>query len=231
MARGRTKQQTEQIPDEQSSPGAGHNSLTDREEQALFFHHKKRVNNALATKKAADAAYRNACKMAKTEIGDHAVEDIKTSTAMEAEGGEAVVMAEVQRKLRIMRWMGRMPGQQGELFKDAVNAAAEAIDPFERGIIAGMNGETSADCPYPIASAEGQKWLEGIGEGQAAMVNLQRRRDAEVFDEAEGKTTQEPDDPGPDEGSGDDDPGPGAEDEDDDASPDEGEAEQPPTPH
>lgn len=201
MARGR-KKAAETLPEDQTPPpGPGHNGLTDREEQALFFHHKRRVNNMLALKKKADADFRNACKMAKAELGESAADDIKISTAMDDEGGEAVVMAEITRKLRIMRWMGRLPGQQGELFTDAAKAAAEAVDPFERGIIAGMNGVSSADCPYPVASPEGQKWLDGIGEGQKAMVNLQRKRDAEVFDEAEGKPAEgsegETDDPGP----------------------------------
>lgn len=188
-------------PAAETPPPAGHNGLTDREEQALFFHHKRRYQNALAVFKKAQADLRNVGKVAKGELGDHALDDIKTSIDMDAEGGEAVVMAEITRKLRLMRWMGRLPGQQGTLFEDAAAVAAEAVDPFERGIIAGMNGQSSADCPYPVASPEGQKWLDGIGEGQAAMANLQRKRDAEVFDEAEGKAPANDDaDPGPSEG-------------------------------
>lgn len=197
MPRGRKKNaQPETLPEDREPAGAGHNGLTDRQEQALFFHHKRRYQNALAIFKKAQRDLQQVGKAAKAE--GVLVDDIKTSIAMEAEGGEGVVMAEIQRKLRIMRWQGKLPGQQGDMFTDAVNAAAEAVDPFERGILAGMNGDSTADNPYAVETPDGQKWLEGVAEGQAAMVALQRKRDAEVFDEADGKKPADDDEnPGP----------------------------------
>lgn len=80
-----------------ADPKVGHNGgpkieLTEEQRQALFFNqHLPKYKAALAQKKAADAHLKNVCKIAKAELGDTVIGDIKLAIEAETPEGEAAM--------------------------------------------------------------------------------------------------------------------------------------------
>lgn len=159
-------------PKDDAAPthGVGHNAqssdLTDDERRALTFQHKRHYEEALATKKAADAALKNVCKKAKAECGDHAVADIKDLIVMDEPAGELALRAEVERKLRVARWSNAPMGTQFGLFDPDRTPAVDRA--FEEGKKAGMEGKSCAP-PHDASVPQYKQWMDGWNEGQAIL--------------------------------------------------------------
>jgi hypothetical protein len=114
--RGRKAKQRdiEEAIDETQAPPAGHNGspeLTDDEQRALFFQHKKNYQRDLAAKKAADAALKNTCKKAKAECGDNAVANIKDAIEFEGADGRAKYACRA-RDARVSPMARRLSGRE-----------------------------------------------------------------------------------------------------------------------
>lgn len=169
MARGRPKgsrNKPKVIPaNANASPPApaNHNQLTDEQQQALFEQHKKKYEHFLALKKKADADFKNACKLAKSELGDGAVDSIKDAIELETEEGEARFKSRVERQIRVARWLGLDVGTQGELFGADRTPGDDRA--FGEGKRAGMAGKERR-APYDAATSQFRKWLEGYDAGQ-----------------------------------------------------------------
>ena len=174
------------------SNGVGHNGppeLTDEQRQALFFQHKKAYQAALAVKKEADAKFKNVCKLAKSELGKDAVADIKTAIDLESDEGDEKVQAEVDRLLRVARWMGASPGQQFNLFDTSGVPATERA--FDEGKRVGMAGEPK-NPPYDSSVPQYTSWMEGWDIGQQALFGIQKLQDGEVFDHGDDGRATDP---------------------------------------
>lgn len=149
------------------TPGAGHNGgppeLTEEQTIALTFSHKRAYATALATKKAADAALKNVAKLAKSELGDTAVADIKDIIAIETEEGEKKIKAEMERQLKVARWMGLPTGANGELFPqvDRTPAVDRAAARGKRDGLAGEPANPQCDPSVPQYNAYMEKYHEG----------------------------------------------------------------------
>ncbi|MFG1245750.1 hypothetical protein [Xanthobacter flavus] len=154
-------------------PPANHNQLTDEQQQALFEQHKTKYEHFLALKKKADADFKNACKLAKSELGDGAVDDIKLSIQLETPEGEAEFKEEMDRKARVARWKGLPIGMQASLFVEDRTPGDERA--FGEGKRAGMAGKERR-APYDAATSQFRKWLEGYDAGQE--VNRSLMKDA-----------------------------------------------------
>jgi ribosome modulation factor len=166
--------------------------LTDDEARALLLQHKRHYQEALATKKAADAAFKNVCKKAKAECGDDAVADIKDAIALSELGGQLALEAEVARKHRIARWMGLPIGAAPLLF-DVVDRRPAVDVAYDRGKAAGMAGET-AQPPHDPSVPQYQRWLEGWHDGQEILSSAFRK--LEPLDvPSESKNSAETSDP------------------------------------
>lgn len=163
-----------------SAPTAG-NELTDDQLQALFFQHKKKYETVLAAKKEADAAFKNACKLAKSELGDDAVLSIKDAIGFETEKGEATIKASIERQLRVARWMAVPLGSQSDFFNDFTDRTPAVDRARAEGKKAGLEGVTMKP-PYATTLPQYDQWVEGWHEGQKAIFAIQRASDAEVFD-------------------------------------------------
>lgn len=153
-----------------STPDVGHNSkteLTDEQKQALFFHHRRLYDGRLSAKKAADAEFKNACKLIKSEGGS--VADIKLSISLEADGGEEAMQQSIQDQLRVARWMGAALGTQFSMF-DATDRAPATEKAFNEGKRAGMAGET-AKTPAGYTGEAEQQWLAGHAKGQEVLMS------------------------------------------------------------
>jgi len=170
---------------ETDGEGIGHNSkvdLTDDQLQALFFSHKRLYESALATKKAADAAFKNTCKIAKAELGDDAVDSIKDAILLDTEEGEAKLKSRIERQLRVARWMAVPLGNQSDLFSDVADRTPAVDRAYAAGKRVGMEGAPNKP-PHDPSVPQFDAWMEGWSAGQAAIFNIQRERDAGMFEE------------------------------------------------
>lgn len=171
MPRGKRK-----ADGEASANGIGHNGptkveLTDEQRQALFFQHKRGYQNALAKKKEQDAAFKNACKQARAELGRDVIKSIKLAIDLESEGGDEVLRAEIERQLEVARWMNLPFGQQAELFTDVTDPRPATERAFSEGKKAGMEGRPNKP-PHAPDVPQYKEWIRGWQEGQAAIFKI-----------------------------------------------------------
>lgn len=158
--------------DESAEHGPGHNSaapreLTDDERASLTFNHKRAYVVALAAKKKTDAALKQVAKLAKAELGDDAVPDIKSIIELETEEGEAKLKAEVERRIKVARWMGLPVGVTGNLF-DAVDRTPAVDRATAKGKRDGLAGEPCRPNHDP-STPQYTGYMTGYQEGQKIM--------------------------------------------------------------
>lgn len=180
MARPKGSKNKPKTEGQTLAAGIGHNleEMSDEQRQALFFQHVGKYRTAFGKKKVADAELKNICKIAKAELGKNAVLDIKDAIAIEdSEDDSAVeaIEAEIERKLRVARWMGAELGAQFDLFL-AGQGLSTPHKAYEAGKRAALKGEP-ARSPYAEATADGQDWLKGHHDGIAA---LRAKKDEEA---------------------------------------------------
>jgi hypothetical protein len=167
----------------QSSPDIGHNSnggdteLTDDQRAALLFQHVRSYKTALEAKKKADADIKNICKIAKAECGKDAVESIKDKIKMETEEGQAEVKAQIERQLRVARWMGADVGTQFSMNLEVDRTPAEdrAYDDGKRVGLAGG----PCNPPHDPSVPQYAKWMGGFHAGQAVLAAGIKRKEPE----------------------------------------------------
>lgn len=151
---------------QQQTPGPGHNALTDDKLQALTFQHKRKFEAALASKKKADADFKNACKLAKAECGDDAVDLIKDLIALEDAEGEATLKTRIERQLRAARWMGLAIGAQPDLFGEDRTPSEDRA--FAEGRRHGIAGEPCRP-PHDPSTVQYRRYNDGFYEGQSVL--------------------------------------------------------------
>lgn len=189
----RKKDASSSTRDSASSSASGpppSNGPDDAQMQALFFQHKKTFEARLAAKKKADADFKNACKLAKSELGKSAIDDIKTAIKMDAEGGEAAVIEDIQAKLRVARWVGAAFGHQFEMF-DGPDRTPAVDRAYDAGRRAGLAGEPARP-PHDPSTEQYGKWMEGhhVGNEQLARATfkpLEPKGDAEADEASSGE--------------------------------------------
>jgi hypothetical protein len=149
--------------------GPGHNSLSDKDEQALHFVHVRDYEKALAEKKTADANFKNVAKRIKAEGGS--VDDVKLTIQLRSPEGEKALKELMERQLRVARWNNLPVGTQAALFDEDRRPIEERA--AAEGKKAGMEGKT-LEVPniYPPDSPAGQAFIKGWHEGQAAIFNI-----------------------------------------------------------
>lgn len=168
MARKRKQKDLEESIDESKQAEQRKNSeLTEDERRALLFQHVKSYEERLAAKKKADADLKNACKLAKSELGKDAVADIKDVIALKSPEGEAALQAEIERKLRIARIMNAPVGHQFSFTEDMRPATDKA---FEEGKRAGLDGQACSP-PHDPSVPQYGSWMEGWHAGQAVLAS------------------------------------------------------------
>ncbi|WP_029002765.1 hypothetical protein [Azorhizobium doebereinerae] len=146
-----------------AAPGHNSGELSDEQRQALTLQHKGQYVKALAAKKAADAALKNVCKKAKSELGEYAVDDIKLAIELDTDEGIARLKADMERQARMARWFGLPLGSQAGLFSEDRTPVEDKA--FAEGKRAGMGAELrSAPSRYPQQVAD--RWYAGYDAGQ-----------------------------------------------------------------
>lgn len=149
---------------EQSSPGAGHNQLTDDELHGLHLQHVREYENVLAAKKTADANLKNCAKRIKAD-GD-TVDKVKQTIQARTPEGEAALRAEIESTMEVLRWSGVEVGDTKELFPEDRTPSVDRAR--AEGKRAGLDGK-SAKPPHDPNTEQYKAWMEGHGEGQAVL--------------------------------------------------------------
>ena len=170
--------------------GPGHNGppeLTDEQKQALALQWKKQFQSSLTAKNKAASEHSNLCKRMKTEMGKDAVDLVKTMIAMETEEGEAEVKAKIEMQMRAARYMAAPMGAQFDIFEDRTPAVDRAREEGKRD---GMAGETAVPS-YDSGTPQYDAYMEGWHSGQAAIFDIQKLQDGEIFDQAEASAEAE----------------------------------------
>lgn len=168
MARKRKQKDLEESIEESKQAEQRSNSeLTDDERRALLFQHVKAYEDKLAAKKKADAELKNTCKLAKAELGKDAVADIKDVIALKTPEGEAALKIEIERQIRIARFMNAPMGHQFTFSEDMRPSTDKA---FEKGKCAGLDGQ-AASPPHDPSVPQYGSWMEGWHAGQAVLAS------------------------------------------------------------
>src|SRR5260370_16374416 len=88
--------------------------LSDQQQQALFFAHKRKIKPLIAAAEAAKTALNKAYDLAKSE--GVAKKELEIALQLETEEGEVGIRAAHERLVRIARWMGVPIGTQFDFF-------------------------------------------------------------------------------------------------------------------
>jgi hypothetical protein len=139
-------------------------NISDDQLQALFFQSKRDYEKMLATKKKADADFKNCCKRIKAEIGKRGVEEVKLAIALGDESGEADAKAGIESTIKIMRWLGIPVGTQADLFPD--NDPTPITDrAFAEGRRHALAGQ-ARDNPHHHTTEASRSYEAGYEKGQ-----------------------------------------------------------------
>lgn len=167
---GRRRKQVdieEAIDDVNKAEQRKNSELTEDERRALLFQHVTAYEQALATKKAADAAIKNVCKLAKSELGKSATDEIKEVIALKEPGGAEALRENIERQLKVARYVNAPVGHQFTFTEDMRPATDQA---FEAGKIQGLAGGDITP-PYAPSLPQYQRWLEGWHAGQEVLTS------------------------------------------------------------
>lgn len=174
MARAATK--TASI--DTSPPPVGHNGLTDKQHDVLFFYHYRERAIALAAKKAADARLKVVDKVIKAELGPEGGAELKAYDQAQTAEGLAKINAEIAAKTRGARLAGAPIGHQFDLLQTDRTPLDERA--FAQGRTAALKGESLVN-PYNEATLEGGEFASGWREGQDDMLaEMQKRMEAKA---------------------------------------------------
>jgi hypothetical protein len=160
--------------------GADHNMphvakdpLTEDQQQALFFNHKRSYEKALAVKKKADAEFKVACKLIKSE--GTKLSDIKLAVDLEDPEASAEMRARLERELRVARWVGAPVGTQFSLLDETDRTPIDERV-FDEGKRAGLKGE-KCEPPRTLPGNLMTRWTDGWHEGQTALAGKIKQKD------------------------------------------------------
>jgi hypothetical protein len=142
-------------------------NFDDDQLQALFFQSKKDYEKHLATKKKADADFKNCCRRIKAELGKRGVTEIKLAVALGDENGEAEAKADIESTIRVMRWMGVPIGTQADLFPDN-DPTTITEHAFAEGRRHGLAGESRGN-PHHHTTEAARSYEAGFAEGQGVL--------------------------------------------------------------
>lgn len=106
--------------------------LTDGQIYSRTEDKRQEYERLLTAKTLANTNFLNFCKETRKLLGDSAIDDIKELIAGETPEGEARLKAQVERRLRVLRWMEVPIGTHGELFP-AIDAAPITERSFNTG--------------------------------------------------------------------------------------------------
>lgn len=169
-AGGAPKRATRAAPEEKVKQRGnnGRDSMTDEQKQDLHLQHVQAYERTLKAKKAAAKEFLDACILARADLGEHAVLQIKLAILVATPEGEAKVKMRLEAEAQVLRWNGLPIGAQDDLFGEDRTPAVDRA--FAAGKAAGMAGEHCKP-PYDASTPQGQSWIKGHHAGQEVHLN------------------------------------------------------------
>lgn len=171
-------------------PDARVNSdLTDDERRSLFLQGIAEIEREQKKKaelvNPIDAKIKLARKRLKAEgFPKDEVDDGLRQRKMEPEQ----VMAAVQSRFRVARWLGFAPGYQANLFGDGVDRTPVLERAYGEGRTAGMSGDDpKAPEKFAPGSDTANEWMRGWHDGQEVLLSALAKRKPVDLEEAEGE--------------------------------------------
>jgi hypothetical protein len=181
---GRKKSDKPKAP---KAPKKSAEDLNDDDLATLTYQHKGRYETTLAAKKKADAEFKNACKRARSELGDEAIDDIKQLIEIEddEEAAKSKYSTRVQRIMRVAKMAGMTLAVQLDMF------GGKNSKHYEDGKRSALKGEPRTPPKHlSVSGAEYQDWLRGHADGNAAR-NADLAKAAESGDDDEDERRPE----------------------------------------
>lgn len=151
-----------------AAPITSEEDLSDGQLYSRTEDKRQEYESCLAAKKRADAEFKNCCKSITKLLGDGAIDDIKELIAGETPEGEAKLKAQVERRLRILRWMQVPIGSHGELFPD-IDAAPITERAFNAGRRHALAGEPRNNQHHHTTEAH-RSYEAGYEKGQGEKI-------------------------------------------------------------
>jgi hypothetical protein len=183
MILGRPKGSKNKSKGETAPPpvASGTGGISDEQREVLFFQHLKYYEADLAAKKEADAEFKNSCKRARADLGDHAIEEFKLAIAFREQGSDEDAQAKIDRILRVAAYMNAPLGQQMALFGEGVQDRRTSNErAYAAGKLARLQGEPMRP-PHDPSVPQHDQWIEGWHAGEKALNDAQRRDDELAF--------------------------------------------------
>jgi hypothetical protein len=133
-------------------------ALSDQERQRLLFHHKRKLVPLLVAEASAKALVTKAKELAKKE--GVTWKELQLAIGMSTEEGVEKCGAELERIVRVARWMGKRLSEQLDLFPKQ----SKAEEAFADGKRAALNDEMRKP-PSHLSQQASQSWMEGFDQG------------------------------------------------------------------
>lgn len=148
-----------------SAPKTTIEGISDDQLYSLTEQHRQKYELLLDARHKANKALIDYGKIIKSDLGATGLQDIKDIICLDTPEGEASMKAEMERKARVMRWMGCPIGSQGALFGEPDRTPIEDRAKAE-GKRQGLAGENNSN-PHHHTTAAHRAHNDGYGEGQA----------------------------------------------------------------
>lgn len=150
-----------------SAPKQTLEKMTDDQVYSLTEQHKQKYLVLQAAKTAADAALRNFGKIVKADLGASGLADIKALIDASTPEGEARIKAEVERQVRVLRWLQVPIGTMEDLFPG--NDRTPIVErSFNDGKRQGLAGESHSN-PHHHTTEAHREHARGYAEGQTTL--------------------------------------------------------------
>jgi hypothetical protein len=150
-----------------SAPKQTVEAMSDDQLYSLTEQHRQKYELLLEAKHKANKALIDYGKIIKSDLGAHGLQDIKDLISLDTPEGEAAMKAEMERKARVLKWMGVPIGSQGALFADT-DRTPITERAFNEGKRQGLAGEP-IDNPHHHTTEAHRSHLQGFAAGQETL--------------------------------------------------------------
>lgn len=147
-----------------SAPKTTIEGISDDQLYSLTETHRQKYELVLEAKNKANKALIDYGKIIKSDLGAKGLQDIKDLIALDTPEGEAAMKAEVERRVRILRWMQVPIGTMGDMFpSDDRTPLTERA--FNEGRRQGLAGESCTN-PHHHTTQAHRSFNDGWAAGQ-----------------------------------------------------------------